>query len=214
MSLLLANTSVYLTTMYKTIVVDPPWPSQRAWGGKHKRYQAEDDYPLMSLRDIAMMGISDIAEDNAHLYIWCTQSKAKKDSYTNHLVFDTQKVERMFVEYAFDLARAWGFRPMNLITWAKTGPGVGNYFQVNSEYLLFAVRGKLPGLQTGEQRPTWFEAKRGAPSEKPDEAYQLIERVSPGPRLDVFARKPREGWDVWGNEVESVHLPFLIAGRP
>ncbi len=182
--------------LYRTVVVDPPWPSPKAWQGKKERYSARD-YKHLTIPQIRSLGIPDIAEADSHLYIWSIQSK---DSHKKSL--DT----KMFLEHSFDLARHWGYRPMNLITWGKTGPGTGNYFQVNSEFILFAVRGSLPGLKTGEQRPTWFEASRLEPSEKPDEAYELIERVSPGPRIDIFARKPRGGWDVWGDEVDGVDL--------
>lgn len=87
------------------------------------------------------------------------------------------------------------------------GGGLGGTFKINTEFLVFATRGKIGALQTISG--TWFNVKRqyvnGSPkhSKKPDYFYQMIESISVGPRLEMFARDEREGWDAWGNEIKN-----------
>ena len=99
--------------------------------------------------------------------------------------------------------REWGFKYLAPIHWIKPS-GIGNYFVHRTQTVLFGYR------QTCR-----FPLRRYAPnvlmiptdpkrhSEKPDDTYDYIEAISPGPRLELFARRRRHGWDVWGNEVES-----------
>jgi len=93
------------------------------------------------------------------------------------------------------------------------GGGLGGAFKINTEYLLFATKGNLKA--EGVHKGTWHNVKReyvnGAPkhSKKPSYFYELIEKVSPGNKIELFARNKREGWDSWGNEVESnIELNF------
>jgi len=91
---------------------------------------------------------------------------------------------------------------MNIITWCKPQLSLGYYFRNNTEHLIFAIRGK--GLQTKDRsQATWEIADRLKHSQKPDIFYQIIEKMSYPPYLELFARNKREGWDCWGNEVES-----------
>lgn len=162
-------------TRYRTIVADPPWdyPGMSApW-----RSSTEAHYELMALDDIADLPISDLAEKDAHLYLWA--------------------VLPMF-EDAFWLARAWGFRPSTVLTWCKPGPGLGGGFRGNTEHLIVARRGRAPFLSTA--LGTWYSAPRAEHSRKPDLFADLIEQMSPGPYLELFARRQRLGWDTWGNE--------------
>jgi N6-adenosine-specific RNA methylase IME4 len=106
-----------------------------------------------------------------------------------------------FICEAHELALAWGFEPKTVLTWVKPGIGMGFYFRNNTEHVLFAVRGGLKGLR--RDLPTGFNWPRGRHSEKPAAFYDMVETMSPGPRLDVFARAKRFGWDVYGNEVYS-----------
>jgi len=100
---------------------------------------------------------------------------------------------------------SWGFEFKNILTWAKVtrsgnpATGMGYWLRGATEHLLLGVRGKPKPLV--RNAPTWFSSPVGRHSEKPVEAYRIIERVSDGPRLELFARRARPGWTVWGNEV-------------
>lgn len=172
---------------YKTIYADPPW--WETGGGKIKR-GADRHYPLMKTVDICTLQVngehvSHLAEDNAHLYLWTTNN---------------------FLSDALRVMDHWGFEYKTMITWVKEGrPGLGQYYRGLTEHCLFGVRGVLPYRQTSEgkraQGITAFTAPRGEHSEKPEEMRRMIERVSAGPYIELFARREAPGWDVWGNEV-------------
>lgn len=162
------------TNQYQTILADPPWDiQQRGERG------ANQHYPLMTLDKICALRIDRLAADNAHLWLWTTNAA---------------------VPAAHQVIEAWGFRYVSVLTWVKPRLGLGNYLRNASEQLLFAVRGKAPILYRSQ--PTWLFAPVQEHSHKPEEVYGVIERCSPGPYLELFARRPRPGWDVWGNEVD------------
>lgn len=182
-----------MTKIYRTIVADPPWNYRDRVGpglgfGADRirgRRGAAGYYPLMSLEQIIALGAGGTiagfqAAQNAHLYLWTTNA---------------------FLEQAHIVARAWGFTPRTVLTWIKPQMGMGSYFRNTTEHVVFAVRGSLP-LHVKNQR-TDFRAPRRRHSEKPEEFFEIVERCSPGPYLELFSRKPREGWQVWGNEVAA-----------
>lgn len=176
---------------YGTILADPPWLERG--GGKIKR-GADRHYPLMKTRDICALPVSDLALADAHLYLWVTNN---------------------FLPDGLEVMRAWGFRYVTCITWAKDKIGLGQYFRGQTEQCLFGVRGR-PGYKTFNgkrcQGTTLIAAPRGEHSVKPARLRLMVERVSPGPYLELFARQAaRPGWDVWGNEVEST-VEFVGAG--
>lgn len=143
-------------------------------------------YPTMSLDEIAALPVADVAHDDAHLYVW-TINKYIRDTY--------------------DIAMAWGFRPSTLLTWCKKpfGLGLGGAYSLTTEHVLFARRGKLPPKR--RWTTTWWQWPRGRHSAKPDAFQDIVEQVSPGPYLELFARRQRLGWDTWGNEALChVHL--------
>lgn len=149
-----------------------------------KKTKMENQYPTMSIEDICKLPVENIAEKNAHLYLWTTSRNLLKGD-------------------AWKVATAWGFRPINVITWCKTQFGIGNYFQNNTEHLIFCVKGQMSTLDTGGFG-TYFIHKRGKHSEKPMIMRDWIIKWSGDlPRIELFARQKTEGWDVWGNEVES-----------
>lgn len=167
---------------YRTIVADPPWVYTRApvTGKRDRKAAAFHFYPCMAVEDIAALPVSTWANDNAHLYLWTTN---------NH-----------FPE-AFAVMDAWGFAFKTILTWNKTGPlGLGQWFRARTEHVLFGVRGRLP-IEPSRREPNIFSAaNRHQHSMKPDAFYDLVERVSPGPYLELFSRRARFGWDYWGNE--------------
>jgi len=169
---------------FHTIVIDPPW----RYDNTASRGAAEDHYETLPIDELADFTVgerpvSQLAEANAHLYLWVPSVHLAEGD-------------------AAALARRWGFEPKCVLTWVKPQVGIGNWFRSASEHILFCVRGDLY-LTVQEAVGTWFLASRGKHSEKPDEFYALVERVSPGPWLDLFARRRRDGWECWGDEVED-----------
>lgn len=174
--------------LFTTGMADPPWPE--TGGGKVKR-GADRHYPVMSVGDICALRVGELFAPNAHLYLWVTN---------NHLPAGLR------------VMGAWGFRYVTNIAWGKVKEGrvqqgLGQYFRGAHELLLFGVRGSLPyrTLDDGKraQAPSLVLAPRSKHSRKPEEFRQLVERVSPGPYLELFARASAPGWAVWGNEVQS-----------
>jgi N6-adenosine-specific RNA methylase IME4 len=99
------------------------------------------------------------------------------------------------------VVQALGFHYKTLLTWVKDRFGLGQYFRGQTEHLIFATRGPhLPAKI--KNRTTLISARRGRHSAKPEAAYDLIEAVSHGPYLEMFARTQRPGWDCWGEEVK------------
>ncbi len=169
---------------YRTIVADPPWwPALHAntVGRREGPYRAGPQryYPLMSVE--AIEALRPPAARQSHLWLW---------------------VLNQHVDWGYRVARAWGFEPQQMITWCKPTLGTGQ-FQCNSESVLVCRRGSPAGNAFAKSRGTWFAWPRRKHSQKPDDFFALVERVSPGPYLEMFARAPRSGWAVWGNEVAS-----------
>lgn len=167
---------------YNTVVADPPWwprLHRNTVGRREGPYRAGPQryYPLMEVAQIE--ALSPPVAKQAHLWIW---------------------VLNQHLDWGYRVARAWGFEPQQTLTWCKPGYGTGQ-FQCNTEQVLVCRRGSPAGNPFGKTGGTWFEWPRGRHSEKPGAFYDLVERVSPGPRLEMYARTPRLGWSVWGNEV-------------
>ena len=171
---------------YATILADPPWQ----YGNAGTRAAARDHYTTMTIDELCDLDVApSSAADDAHLYMWTT---------AGHL------------PEAFRVMAAWGFTYKTFLVWVKPQIGMGNYFRVSSELVLFGLRGDLAINDRGIRN--WFEAKRGKHSAKPESFYDLVKRASPGPYLEMFARCRRNeqlicgcarcnhGWDVWGNE--------------
>jgi N6-adenosine-specific RNA methylase IME4 len=163
-------------TTCSTILADPPWDVlQRGGRGAHRHYS------LMTTEQIAALPVGKLVRTNSHLWLWVT----------NATLFAGQTV-----------MQAWGFTYRSCLTWVKPGLGLGSYYlRNNTEHLLFGTRGKAPVLYRSQ--PTWLYAPKQEHSHKPEEQYAVIERCSPGPYLELFARRKQPGWQVWGNEVVS-----------
>jgi len=124
-----------------------------------------------------------------------------------------------FLRDAFTVVDAWGFKFSTLLTWCKApmGIGLGGAYTITTEFVLYARRGSLKPLQRWDS--TWFPLKRpynenGAPahSRKPDGFLDVVEQVSPGPYLEMFARRARLGWDYYGDEsLGTAELPEVAA---
>jgi len=184
---------------YRCLLMDPPWLERGA--GKVKR-GADRHYPLMPadeiLRTILTSGSWRPAAD-AHLWVWVTDN---------------------FLEDGLRLIGQLGFRYVRTFAWVKVLDetkepeadedlhlGLGQYARGAHELLLFGVRGHLP-VPPPERRPkSVILARRARHSEKPQRSYEVIESVSPGPRVEFFARAGRPGWEAWGNEAPQGGTP-------
>ncbi len=166
---------------YGTLCADPPWRYRRS---------AEDYYSTMTTEDIVAMPVADLAADNAHLYLWATAPRLFGDRYGKG-------------PGPADVMRAWGFDYITTLVWHKTGaPGMGWYWRIDTEFVLFGTRGDC-GIPAELRRSNHFAANRpGGHSQKPPSLMDAIERVSPGPYLELFSREPRLGWTAWGHGYE------------
>ena len=169
---------------YSTIVADPPWDVKRgAPQGRPEGVQLASEplpYPTMTIEEICQLPVTNAAADNAHLYIWTINK---------------------YIEDTYRVARAWGFQPSTMLYWLKEpkGIGLGGTYALCVEPILFCRRGTLAAKKRCDRN--WWSWPRGAHSVKPPGFQTLVEEHSPGPYLEMFARRKRDGWDVWGNEV-------------
>lgn len=176
-----------------TVLMDPPWFERG--GGKIKR-GADRHYDLLKTKTmpevVAGCPYWGNWQESVHLYMWVTNTYLCNGD-------------------ALWLAKELGFRPITLLTWAKTRIGLGQYFRGQTEHVLFCVKG--PTLFTegthstllgGDKIPHPVDEKgKRIHSRKPDQLHRLIEEASPGKHLEIFARVPQENWLTWGNELED-----------
>ena len=199
-----------LSPPYATIVADPPWPYRgggesyvipKPPGEWHTRGVERTGYTLATMDELQAIDVASLAAPDAHLYVWTTNA---------------------FMVEAHDLARAWGFTPKTILTWVKThhddpervSMKTGYWFRGATEHVVFAVRGSLR-LATDEGVPTGFLWPRiDTHSVKPPQFFDLVERVSPGPYVELFARQPRLGWDHWGHGYETERVSSGGTVRP
>lgn len=140
----------------------------------------------MELDQIKALPVGDVTAKDAHLYLW---------------------VPNALLPEGIEVMRAWGFRYVSNVIWAKRrkdggpdGRGVGFYFRNVTEPILFGVKGSMRTLAPARSTVNMIETRKREHSRKPDEQYDLIESCSPGPYLEMFARYARPGWSAWGNE--------------
>lgn len=172
---------------YRTIVADPPWQYQKDTSMGAKPGAAEAHYPTLAIREIAALPVREWAADDAHLYLWVTVPRLYGD-----------RGDRSFTPV--DVMEAWGFEFKTMLTWKKPNVGLGWWFRGSTEHVLFGVRGDAP-IPPERRERNLFEGAVTAHSAKPDSFLDLVERVSPGPYLEMFARSARLGdWSYWGDE--------------
>jgi N6-adenosine-specific RNA methylase IME4 len=164
-----------LSEKYATVLADPPWDVQQA-----NPRGALGHYSLMPTAKIAALPARRLVAGAAHLWPWVT----------NASIFAGKQV-----------MEAWGFSYRSMLTWIKPRFSMGPYLRNQTEHLLFGIHGRAPMQFHGQG--TWLYAPVQEHSHKPEEQYAVIERCSPGPYLELFARRPRLGWHVWGNQLAS-----------
>lgn len=165
------------TGRYRVLYADPPWK----YGNSMPDYAPEpgDHYPLMSIADLCALPIKDMAEDNAVLFLWVTSP---------------------ILEEAFQVIKAWGFQYKASFVWDKIKHNMGHYNSVRHEFLLVCVRGSCQP-DVAKLFDSVQSIERTAHSVKPEEFRQIIEALYPhGKRIELFARRPVPGWEVYGNE--------------
>jgi N6-adenosine-specific RNA methylase IME4 len=162
---------------FSTLYADPPWQYEN----EASRGAAVNHYQTKSVEEIWREPVRELVEADAHLHLWTTNA---------------------FLSEAFRVIEAWGFQFKSCLVWVKDEIGMGNYWRVSHEFLMLGVRGSL----TFQDRtlPSWIRAPRTIHSHKPAVIRSLVERVSPGPYLELYGREelPGTAWTVFGNQVE------------
>lgn len=164
---------------YRTIVADPPWHYDGFANNVGSRQTVALPYPSMSLDELAELPVAELAHQDCRLWLWTTNR---------------------YLRPAFDLIDTWGFSYSRTLVWAKPDPppvSNGHIAWFGVEFLLVAQRGR-PAI--GGVMPSYFVHPNMRHSQKPEAFLDYIEQVSPGPYVELFARRNRFGWDTWGNE--------------
>ena len=185
---------------YATIVADPPWEypdgfatrsrTPGVWTGPTVRYALP--YPSLTLEELAALPIADLAARDARLFMWTTNR---------------------YLPSSYPLMATWGFAYKQTLVWRKLD-GFSGSVAPNAEFVLVGTRGTPQRLRRLAS-PVFEHAHTKEHSRKPEAFLDLVEQVSPGPYLELFARRQRLGWDTWGNEalghVELAPVPFGAA---
>jgi N6-adenosine-specific RNA methylase IME4 len=164
---------------FRTITCDPPW----AFRDEATRAAASNHYPTMSVEQIAAEPVAQVAADSCFLHLWCPSA---------------------FLPQAFEVIAAWGFSySSSSFCWVKPQMGMGNYWRMAHEYCLLSRMGNPAFLDHGQR--SWLEAERTSHSTKPEQFRSIIEKVSPGPYLEMYGRVLPENpaWTVFGNQLKT-----------
>lgn len=173
----ISDLSAIAGKQFGTIYADPPWK----YGNQSTRASTDNHYGTMSVDDICEMPIKDLASDDAHLHLWTT----------NAFLFEAKRV-----------MEAWGFEYRSVFVWVKPQMGIGNYWRVSHEYMLLGIRGNAKRFNERCHK-SWAEFDRTKHSAKPAAIRKIVEKVSPGPFLELFGRQRVAGWTVFGNQIED-----------
>ena len=161
---------------FGTIYADPPW----LYDNQGTRAATGNHYHGMTVDELCALPIEKLAAPDAHLHLWTT----------NAFLFECPR-----------LFAAWGFEFRSSFVWVKPQLGIGNYWRNSHEFLLTAIRGNAKSFAVKSLK-SWLECDRSRHSEKPDQVRAMLEKASPGPRLELFGRRWVDGWVVWGDQIE------------
>ena len=174
---------------FGTVMADPPWLFNNSTGKMAPEHKRLFRYQTMTNEEIMSMPINEVTLPKSHLYLW---------------------VPNALIETGLEVMKRWGFTYKTNIVWYKIrkdgGPdrrGVGFYFRNVTELLLFGVKGNIRTLGPGRSMPNIITSQKREHSRKPDEVYDVVEKCSEGPYLELFARHSRKNWVSWGNQVDS-----------
>jgi len=171
---------------YQIIYADPPW---RYNFSRDNHRKIENHYTTMTLEEIKNLKIP--SDKNAVLYLWATAPKLQE---------------------ALDVMKAWGFKYKTQAIWDKELIGMGYWFRGQHEIILVGTKGKFSPPPTDCREPSVYQERRTLHSKKPDYYRNLITKAFPTKtKIELFAREKVDGWDSWGNEVESdIELPDTL----
>jgi N6-adenosine-specific RNA methylase IME4 len=180
-------------TGFGAILADPPWRFVNRTGKVAPEHRRLARYDTLTTDEICALPVSGLAAQKSHLYLW---------------------VPNALLAEGLRVMDRWGFEYKSNLVWHKVrkdggsdGRGVGFYFRNVTELVLFGVRGGMRTLDRGRSQVNLLATCKREHSRKPDELYEIIESCSPGPYLELFARYPRDGWSVWGDEASSEVQP-------
>lgn len=174
------NVKLGVAQKYPVIYADPPWLYEHI---ETESRAIENKYPTMRMEDLLALPVSSCATDDAIIFLWATSPKLAE---------------------AMALLKAWGFEYRTCAVWDKEVIGMGYYFRQQHELLLVGTRGNLPTPAPSDRVSSVFRVRRGEHSAKPDEVAQAIECMYPTlPKLEMFARRQRNGWSLWGNQSQQ-----------
>lgn len=168
---------------YSVIVADPPWQYRNKNTGGSMKSGSNAKYPTMSLEEICSLPVPTICEKDCVLFLWGTTPLA---------------------DYPPKVMGAWGFKYKTKIYWRKImSLGMGYWFRGQIEECLVGIKGNVKAFRL--QKPNFIQSKARDHSQKPEEFFQLIEPAiqNMNPKIELFARERRDGWDSWGNEIEE-----------
>ncbi|MDR3557073.1 MAG: MT-A70 family methyltransferase [Syntrophobacteraceae bacterium] len=187
---------------FGTILADPPWRFANRTGKMAPEHKRLSRYGTLGLEEIFELPVNELLLAQSHLYLW---------------------VPNALLREGLEVMKKWGFSYKTNIVWYKVrkdggpdGRGVGFYFRNVTELVLFGVRGSLRTFKPGRTRVNIISTRKREHSRKPDELYDIIERCSPGPYLEMFARQKRAGWKQWGDEIDKneTTAPHKLARPP
>lgn len=174
---------------FGTILADPPWRFSNRTGKMAPERRRLSRYSTMTVEEIMELPVAQLAAPQCHLYLW---------------------VPNALIREGLEVMKRWGFTYKTNMIWYKIrkdggpdGRGVGFYFRNVTEVVLFGIRGNLRTLAPGRRQVNIILTRKREHSRKPDELYDIIERCSQGPYLELFARHYREKWVQWGDEIEE-----------
>jgi N6-adenosine-specific RNA methylase IME4 len=182
---------------YGTILADPPWQFANRTGKMAPEHKRLRRYATMTHGDILELPVAQLASAQSHLYLW---------------------VPNALIREGLEVMKRWGFTYKTNLVWYKVrkdggpdGRGVGFYFRNVTELVLFGVRGGLRTYAAGRRQTNVLVSRKRGHSRKPDDIYDIIERCSPGPYLELFARFARQGWTQWGDEAPRPGAQYSLA---
>jgi N6-adenosine-specific RNA methylase IME4 len=179
---------------FGTILADPPWQFKNMTGKIAPEHKRLSRYRTLTLKEIMDLPVQRVSAERSHLYLWVPNAMLPEGLAVMH---------------------AWGFQYKSNVVWHKIrkdgkpdGRGVGFYFRNVTELLLFGIRGKnTRTLHPGRTQVNFIATRKREHSRKPDEQYDIIERCSWGPRLELFARGERARWVCWGDQANDRYRP-------
>jgi len=164
---------------YRVIYADPPWAYRNIKTGGSLKSGAAQKYPTMELQEICSLPVKDISEDDSCLFLWATVP---------------------LLPEGLEVMRAWEFKYKTSVFWRKImSLGLGYWFRGQVEICLIGIRGKIKPFRL--QISNFIQSKAEMHSKKPTVMYSIIESTGLEPKIELFARERRTGWDAWGLEV-------------